>query len=139
MGSGSSNSEIIPYVLIVGLALMIYFVPTYVAFKRKHGFKGIIFVINLTFGWTLIGWAGTLIWAIFPSEKSLIDPLVGNVTGTGVKNAGDSLGEAGLGMSRGYNSEKDKTKQLKEAAELFKNGDLSQKEYSALKRKIIEG
>ncbi len=40
-----------------------YFLPTLVALARGHMAKLAIFLANLLFGWTLIGWAATLIWA----------------------------------------------------------------------------
>jgi uncharacterized membrane protein YqaE (UPF0057 family) len=41
----------------------IYFIPTLVAFERRHHHPGAIFVLNLLLGWTLVGWIGALIWA----------------------------------------------------------------------------
>lgn len=48
--------------LLIGTAL--YFLPTILAFHRYHSSRGAIFVINLFFGWTCIGWILTLIWAL---------------------------------------------------------------------------
>jgi hypothetical protein len=44
------------------ISLLIYFVPTLVAIGRKN--FGAIFVTNLLFGWTMIGWGIALIWAV---------------------------------------------------------------------------
>jgi len=49
--------------LVVALSLAIYFIPTLVAFERRHYHRGAIFVLNLLLGWTLVGWIGALIWA----------------------------------------------------------------------------
>ena len=116
---------------------ILYFLPTIIAYRRRHAYKGIIFVINLVFGLTGLGWAGSLIWAIFPAEKSLIDPFVGNPTGTGMRNAGDTLGSAAYGQTRGVDKESQATKEIREASELFQAGHISESEYKALKRKII--
>jgi hypothetical protein len=70
------------YLLIAAIAIAVYFLPTIIAIRRQHAHEGI-------FGLTGSGWAGALIRAIFPAEKSLIDPYVGNPTGTGIRNAGD--------------------------------------------------
>jgi len=126
-------------VLVVVLGIALYFLPTFIAFKRGHAFKNIILVINLVFGFTGIGWAGSLIWAIFPAEKSIIDPVVGNVTGTGLRNAGDVLGEAGFAKTRGYENESRKTQEIKEAAELLENGHINEEEFKEMKRRIING
>ena len=129
--------KIIGY-LILGIALLaLYFLPTIIAYKRNHAYKGIVLVINLVFGLTGLGWAGSLIWAIFPSEKSLIDPFVGNPTGTGIRNAGDTLGSAEYGKTRGLDKESSASKEIREAADLFQSGHLTESEYKELKRKII--
>jgi hypothetical protein len=59
------------HLLLAAIAIAVYFLPTIIAFKRQHAYKGIIAVINIVFGLTGIGWAGAMIWAIFPAEKSL--------------------------------------------------------------------
>ena len=43
--------------------LFFYFVPTMVAAARGHRAKLAIFLANLFFGWTLLGWIVALIWA----------------------------------------------------------------------------
>jgi Superinfection immunity protein len=41
--------------------VLLYFLPTIVG-RHKHDALG-IFVVNLLFGWTVIGWIIALIWA----------------------------------------------------------------------------
>lgn len=45
------------------LAFLCYFIPAIVASKRKHRQMEAIFLLNLLLGWTLVGWAGALVWA----------------------------------------------------------------------------
>jgi len=47
--------------LIFGLVLL--FLPTVVARSRNHPHAGNIFLVNLFFGWTFIGWVVSLLWA----------------------------------------------------------------------------
>ena len=47
--------------LIVAIAL--YFLPTIVAVSRGHLSGLAIFLLDLFFGWTLIGWLAALIWS----------------------------------------------------------------------------
>ena len=56
--------------------------------------------------WTVLLWLAAIIWAVYPAEKSLIDPVVGNPTGTGYRNAGDTIGSAQYGAERGYAQER---------------------------------
>jgi len=125
--------------IVILILVPLYFLPSILAFRRDHAYKNIILVINLVFGLTGFGWAGSLIWAIYPSEKSLIDPIVGNVTGTGLKNAGDTIGEASFGIKRGADKEAQSTREIKEASDLFKSGHISEEEFKLLKKKIIQG
>ncbi len=46
------------------------------------------------------------IWSVWPSEKSLIDPIAVNVTGKGYRNFGDSLAAISNDKKRGYLEEK---------------------------------
>ena len=127
------------YLLLAAIAIAVYFLPTIIAVKRQHAYKGIIAVINIVFGLTGIGWAGALIWAIFPAEKSLIDPFVGNPTGTGIRNAGDVFGAKQVGEERGYVAEKRLTEDLDRLIQMKGNGDISETEFQELKRKLISG
>lgn len=51
--------------LFIGLVvLFVHFLPAYVAFSRYHPARWAILLVNIFFGWTLIGWVITLIWAL---------------------------------------------------------------------------
>ena len=54
----------------------------------------------------VLPWIGSFICSVWPSEKSLIDPIAGNVTGKGYRNFGDTLGSLSYGKKRGYLAEK---------------------------------
>jgi hypothetical protein len=52
----------------IGLLLVIFFIPywipTIIAFMRKHPSKGGILALNFFFGWTFVGWVVSLAWAL---------------------------------------------------------------------------
>jgi hypothetical protein len=50
-------------VLLLLLAFATYLLPTIIAVVRNHPNALAIYLINLFFGWTLVGWIGTLIWS----------------------------------------------------------------------------
>lgn len=52
---------------VVGLAL--YFVPSIVAKVRRHKNVVPIELVNIFFGWTVIGWVVALAWAASSQEK----------------------------------------------------------------------
>lgn len=50
--------------------LAIYAVPTIVAVVRKKTNALAIAALNVTLGWTLIGWAGALVWACTKDKRT---------------------------------------------------------------------
>lgn len=61
------REAIVLFTTILGgiMAVIIYVLPSYLAFKRKHINKVAILIINILLGWTLIGYVLVLVWAIF--------------------------------------------------------------------------
>ena len=51
-------------ILIGVAAFVIHFLPTIAAYNRQVENFWWIFLINLLFGWTLIGWIVALVWAL---------------------------------------------------------------------------
>jgi hypothetical protein len=51
-----------------GLLLMLfigpYWIPTIIAFVRKHPSKGAVLALNLLAGWTFVGWVVSLVWSL---------------------------------------------------------------------------
>lgn len=56
-------------VTIAVFAVAIYFLPTIVAAYRSHRNTTAIFIVNLFFGWTLIGFVICLAWAFASAPK----------------------------------------------------------------------
>ena len=50
--------------LILIISAGINFIPTFVAFARKHHNRVAIFALNFFLGWTGIGWVICLVWAL---------------------------------------------------------------------------
>ncbi|MBP7215933.1 MAG: superinfection immunity protein, partial [Candidatus Omnitrophica bacterium] len=46
----------IPELLLVVGIVVLYFLPSLVAFLRQHKNKLAIFLLNLLLGWTILGW-----------------------------------------------------------------------------------
>lgn len=92
-------------VVLLILMVTFYLMPTIVAYRREHHYRHVIAALNVIGGVTGIGWAVAFVWAVWPSDKSLVDPVLGNVTGKGNRNAGDTLGATAFGQSRGFQEE----------------------------------
>jgi hypothetical protein len=52
---------------VIGVGL--YFLPTIIAIFRNHHQSGAITVINLSFGWTFIGWVISLAWSVSAARE----------------------------------------------------------------------
>ena len=57
---------------VILLLLGIHFLPTFVAFVREHRHAVLILVLNVFFGWTIIGWLVLLIWAAVGEDRGVI-------------------------------------------------------------------
>lgn len=61
-------NPLLALVLLVA-PLVLYFLPTFVAGRRKHPQGTPIFLVNVFLGWTVLGWFVALIWASTAIEK----------------------------------------------------------------------
>lgn len=75
--------------LLVVVYAAFMFIPTYVAFFRRHEHRLAIGIVNFLLGWTGIGWAGTMVWALTEEifhpavAGTQIGPRPEPITGTG--------------------------------------------------------
>lgn len=53
----------LPSVLYVLGATFLYFLPTFLALARGHPNAFLLAIVNLSLGWTVIGWVGALFWS----------------------------------------------------------------------------
>lgn len=51
------------WAVIAIFLLALYFAPSIVAACRDHPKETTLFLLNLSFGWTVIGWVALMIWA----------------------------------------------------------------------------
>lgn len=56
-------------IILAVVGIFLYFFPTCIAKKRKHPNLAGIFIVNLFFGWSVIGWVGALVWAVHNSAS----------------------------------------------------------------------
>jgi len=57
--------------VILIVAAIAYFFPTVIAIHRDHPNRVAICLLNLFFGWTVIGWFGALIWSVLAIDKKV--------------------------------------------------------------------
>lgn len=51
-------------ILVSIISLLLYFLPSIIAFKRKHSSCYGILIINIFFGFTFFGWVIALAWSV---------------------------------------------------------------------------
>ncbi|MBS0150259.1 MAG: superinfection immunity protein [Nitrospira sp.] len=54
----------LPSALYVLGATLLYFLPTFLALARGHPNSFLLAIVNLSLGWTVIGWVGALFWSL---------------------------------------------------------------------------
>jgi uncharacterized membrane protein len=50
-------------ILMLMAIVLIYMLPTFIAFGREHPRRQDVAVVNIILGWTLIGWLVAFLWA----------------------------------------------------------------------------
>lgn len=60
---GSHAEGIVNLLALIVLCIWLYFLPSEIANINKHRQTLWIFIINLFFGWSVIGWIALLVWA----------------------------------------------------------------------------
>ena len=61
-------------IIFLIFAPFLYFVSAIIALDRKLLNFGSISIVNLFLGWTLIGWVGTLAWALAGTAQTKSTP-----------------------------------------------------------------
>ena len=56
-------------IIVIVIGLVIYFIPSAIAFDKKKKNLAAIFAVNLLLGWIFIGWIVALVWALTKDEK----------------------------------------------------------------------
>lgn len=51
--------------VLLGIIAALYILPTILAFGRDHAHRQALALVNILFGWTLVGWIGVFLWALF--------------------------------------------------------------------------
>jgi len=62
-------STILFMFLAVVFGVVIYVLPSIIAYKRKHQNALAITALNILFGWSFLGWAAAMIWALTKIDK----------------------------------------------------------------------
>lgn len=64
---------------IIGIMIGLYILPCVIAHHREHHNATAITILNITLGWTALGWLAALIWAstmVIPPQRPLVSELL---------------------------------------------------------------
>lgn len=86
----------------------LYFLPTIIAARKKKPNTTAIFLVNLLFGWTFLGWIVALIWAV-----SNGNPLQQNIYINGNSSEGGQVMEVSNTRPCPYCAERIKNEAIK--------------------------
>jgi hypothetical protein len=56
-------------VISLVLAILFYFLPTFISYVRHTNHRGAILWVNLLFGWTVLGWIAVAAWALVEESE----------------------------------------------------------------------
>jgi hypothetical protein len=56
--------------VMLGAIAALYILPTILAFGRDHAHRQALALVNILFGWTLVGWIGVFLWALLAHPGS---------------------------------------------------------------------
>lgn len=58
------------------IAFLAYFLPWIIALLRGTNSNGLIFLVNLLIGWTMIGWVICFIWALCAARRNNVQTII---------------------------------------------------------------
>lgn len=137
--SGAGAVFLVLLLLFIGLAcFVIYFLPTIIAFSRAHPNRWPVFLINLFFGSTGIGWLGALIWSLHKVHDPVSGRSAGGESGLNIFANDAKIVELKtppeLPKSAGPSPN---IADLERLASLFERGLLSEPEYKQQKERLL--
>ncbi len=59
-----SSPSSVPFILLNVFLWAFYFVPSLIAWARKHRSLPAIIALNILLGWTGLGWIGAFVWSL---------------------------------------------------------------------------
>ncbi len=126
------------YVILALPVAAIYFYPSILAYQRENRYRKPIAVVNLFFGWTVIGWAGALAWAYWPDKDDNVGNNVQSIVSSSppVEQAEPTVTEA-LEPQTQSSTEK-RLAALEHLAKLHESGVLTDAEFEVEKKRILD-
>lgn len=68
------------FIALLIIGIIITFIPFYIAIKRDHQYKLVIFILCL-FSVSGVAWLVALVWSLWPQDSAIKDPITKDATG----------------------------------------------------------
>lgn len=68
--------EVIAFLIVIATGLLLYFLPTGIAYCRNHRNFAAILGLNALGGWTGLGWLIAFVWALTANVKVVTKDVV---------------------------------------------------------------
>ena len=65
---GYLSPDLLWHWILIILGLCLYFLPSFMAYSRKHLNREAVLAANLLLGWTILGWVICLVWAVMRTQ-----------------------------------------------------------------------
>lgn len=75
MNNGNDGSIALGFA-IIGILIVLYLVPSIIAWRRGHAQKTAIIWTNILLGWTFLGWVAAFIWSLTNPQVIATQPNV---------------------------------------------------------------
>ena len=123
--------------LLIAIGILALIAPGIIANRRRHAYRNIIWALSIVGLFNGLTWIIAMIWAVWPTEKSIVDPIIGNVTGTGSRNVGDAAGSVVAGYTLGKDAEVSLRTDLKILENLRNQGIITEEKYTKKRGKLL--
>ena len=135
---GGESGGFVVYAILAVPVLAIYFYPSIIAYQRENRYKKPILILNIIFGWTVIGWGVALVWAYWPDKDENV--------GKDIQPISSPPPSAGQGAPtvteatepQPQSSTEKRLAALEHLAKLHASGVLTDAEFEAEKKKLLD-
>ena len=73
----SAGSSGVGVGILLAVVIIIYFLPAFIGYSRRHPSCHAILALNTLLGWTLLGWVAAIVWAL-KSHKPNVEVVFAN-------------------------------------------------------------
>jgi hypothetical protein len=138
MNNSQSDLLTLLFLIFCGLmVLVVYLLPSIIAFCRNHHYKWVILAINCVLGLTGIGYLIVFVWSVWPRQTAVFDVVTNDPT-TNSSEAGQKIyGQMGTNVRAFKNAKDSDDEFLRRLAKLRNDGVITEEDFGRKKKEIL--